>query len=206
MFICAAGYSSKIVSDPVYPADPREELLDDCENIWKQLEECHSKLMNMETETVLNSNGQFSVLPIRMQAATAECLQWQRRKPKLLSTKPEVLLALGKEELQNVKSDLDMLLSTVEAKNKQLEEDLEREEQWQKEQEKLLDVLHGTEEDVKAQVGQFHKKSREARALNELQRKIMNVSVYKQELLDALGAFLEEHFPLPEKSGDAKNK
>lgn len=41
---------------------------------------------------------------------------------------------------------------------------------------------------------------------NELQNKILKLKAYKEELLNALGEFLEEHFPLPEKCGSARTK
>lgn len=35
---------------------------------------------------------------------------------------------------------------------------------------------------------------------------MLKLRAYKEELLNALGEFLEEHFPLPEKGGSAKKK
>lgn len=35
---------------------------------------------------------------------------------------------------------------------------------------------------------------------------MLKIKIYKEELLNALGEFLEEHFPLPEKGGNAKKK
>ncbi|KAF1405891.1 Centromere protein K, partial [Spheniscus humboldti] len=104
--------------------------------------------------------------------------------------------------LQKVKNDLEMVLSTVQSKNKQLEEDLKREQQWHEEQEQILDTLNGIEEETKTQVEQLSKK----RAFHELQNKMLKLKIYKEELLNALGEFLEEHFPLPEKGGSAKKK
>ncbi|NXV54191.1 CENPK protein, partial [Uria aalge] len=100
--------------------------------------------------------------------------------------------------LQKVKNDLEMLLSTIQSKNKQLEEDLKREQQWHEEQEQILDALNGIEEEMKNQV--FMKK-----AFQELKNKMLKLTAYKEELLNALGEFLE-HFPLPEKGGSAKKK
>ncbi|TRZ05687.1 hypothetical protein HGM15179_021420, partial [Zosterops borbonicus] len=56
--------------------------------------------------------------------------------------------------MQKVKNDLEMVLSTVRAKNKQLEEDLKREEQWYEEQKHLLDTLNKMEEEANTQVEQ----------------------------------------------------
>ncbi|XP_075383010.1 centromere protein K isoform X3 [Mycteria americana] len=201
-----AEYLPEITNDSVCPVDAKEELLDECESIWKQMEECQGKLMLLGTETLLKSDAKLSLLMMRVKALTAEYNQWQKRSPEILSTNPDVLLALGKEELQKVKNDLEMVLSTVQSKNKQLEEDLKREQQWHKEQEQILDALNGIEEETKTQVEQLSKKSLNTRAFHELHNKMLKLKIYKEDLLNALGAFLEEHFPLPEKGGSAKKE
>ncbi|NXL02833.1 CENPK protein, partial [Mesembrinibis cayennensis] len=197
-----AEYLPEVINDLVCPVDAKEELLDECESIWKQIEECQSKLMLLGMETLLKSDDKLSLLMMRVKALAAEHSQWQKRSPEIISTNPDVLLALGKEELQKVKNDLEMVLSTVQSKNKQLEEDLKREQQWLEEQEQVLDALNGIEEETKKQVEQLSK----ARAFHELQNKMLKLKVYKEELLNALGEFLEEHFPLPEEGGSAKKK
>ncbi|NXF61895.1 CENPK protein, partial [Ciccaba nigrolineata] len=133
---------------------------------------------------------------MQMKALTAEHNQWQNRSPEIISTNPDVLVSLGKEELQKVKNHLEMVLSTVQSKNKQLEEDLKREQQWHEEQEQLLYAFNGTEEKANLNI----------RAFNELQNKMLQLKIYKEELLNALGGFLAEHFPLPENGGSAKEK
>ncbi|NXE39025.1 CENPK protein, partial [Ptilorrhoa leucosticta] len=101
--------------------------------------------------------------------------------------------------LQKVKNDLEMVLLTVRSKNKKLEEDLKREQQWCEEQEEMLDTLNKTEEEIKTQPST-------KRGLDELKNKIMKLKTYRKELLSALGEFLDEHFPLPEKDENTKNK
>lgn len=44
------------------------------------------------------------------------------------------------------------------------------------------------------------------RALQQLQNKMLKVKSYKEGLLNALGEFLGEHFPIPEKGGITKKK
>uniref|UniRef100_A0A8C0J297 Centromere protein K n=2 Tax=Chelonoidis abingdonii TaxID=106734 RepID=A0A8C0J297_CHEAB len=110
--------------------------------------------------------------------------------------------ALGKEELQKVDHDLEMVLSTVQSKNKKLKEDMKREQQWLDEQQQLVDALDVTHEEMKNQVVQFSEK----RALQELKSKMLKIRAYKEELLSALGEFLEEHFPLLEEDESAKKK
>ncbi|NXG29871.1 CENPK protein, partial [Dromaius novaehollandiae] len=104
--------------------------------------------------------------------------------------------------LQKVKNDLEVVLSTVQSKNKKLREDLKREQQWHEEQQQIVDALNGIEEEMKNQVVQFSEK----RTFQELKNKMLKLRTYKEELLNALGEFLEEHFPLPEEDGSAKKK
>ncbi|NWV12987.1 CENPK protein, partial [Ptilonorhynchus violaceus] len=145
---------------------------------------------------------QLSLLMLRWRALVVDYQQWQARSPEITSTNPDVLLELGKRELQKVKNDLEMVLSTVRSKNKQLEEDLKREQRWFEEQEQLLDTLNKIEEEKKTQVEQLSTKS----GFDELKNKMLKLKTYKKELLNALGEFLDEHFPLPEKVENVKNK
>ncbi|XP_025892621.1 centromere protein K isoform X2 [Nothoprocta perdicaria] len=193
---------AEIVNESMSRVDAKEELLDECESIWKQMEECQSKLTLLGTETLPESDAKLSLLMMRVKALTAEYNLWQKRSPEIISTNPDVLVALGKEELQKVKNDLEMVLSTVQSKNKKLREDLKREQQWHDEQLQIVDVLSGIEEEMKNQVVQFSEK----RAFQELKNKMLKLRTYKEELLNALGEFLEEHFPLPEEDGSAKKK
>ncbi|KAM6328363.1 centromere protein K isoform 3-T3 [Alca torda] len=199
-------YLPEIANGCICPEDAKEELLNECESIWKHIEECQSKLMLLGTETLVQSDAKLSLLMMRVKALTAEYNQWQKRSPEVISTNPDVLLALGKEELQKVKNDLEMLLSTVQSKNKQLEEDLKREQQWHEEQEQILDALNGFEEEIKAQVQQLPKNGLHTRGFQELQNQMLKLRMYREELLNALGKFLEEHFPLPEKGRRAEKK
>nr|XP_026652714.1 centromere protein K isoform X2 [Zonotrichia albicollis] len=76
------------------------------------------------TETLPPSDTKLSLLMLRWKALTVDVRQQQARNPELISTNPDVLLELGKEELQKVKNDLETVLSTLRLKNKRLEEDL----------------------------------------------------------------------------------
>ncbi|XP_014114340.1 PREDICTED: centromere protein K isoform X3 [Pseudopodoces humilis] len=171
---CAAGAEClSEITNTAGPVDAKEELLGECESIWKQMEECQSKLMLLGTETLLQSDAKLSLLMLRWKALTVDSRQWQVRNPEIISTNPDALLELGKEELQKVKNDLEMVLSAVRSKNKQLEEDL---------------------------------KSLKVREFNELKSKVLKLKTYKKKLLSALGEFLGEHFPLPEKDENIENK
>ncbi|KFO75179.1 Centromere protein K, partial [Cuculus canorus] len=145
-----------------------------------------------------------SLLMIRNKALMDEYDEWQRRSPEVLPAEPDVLIALGKEELQKVKDDLDMALAMVQLKNKQLEEDLEREQQWHEDQEKTLGILNKIEEETKIQDEQASKKG--DTIFHDLQKKMLRLKRYNEEIWTALGKFLQEQFPLPEKGESSKRK
>ncbi|NWS75256.1 CENPK protein, partial [Crotophaga sulcirostris] len=110
--------------------------------------------------------------------------------------------------LKKVKNDLEMVLATVQLKNKQLEEDLGREQQWHEEQEQILHSLTEIEEGTKNQIEQIHRRSWsvDADIFCELKNKMLEIKKYREELSNALGEFLEEHFPLPEEGRSSKKK
>ncbi|XP_021390056.1 centromere protein K isoform X2 [Lonchura striata] len=166
------------------------------------MEECQSKLMLLGAETVAPSDAKLYLLMLQWKALTVDFNQWQTRNPELISTNPDVLLELGKEELQKVKNDLETMLSTVQSKNKHLEEDLKREQQWYEEQKQMLETLNKIEEEVNTQ--DEHPSTK--RELNELETKVLKLKTFRKELLTALGGFLDEYFPLPERSENIKKK
>ncbi|RMC04472.1 hypothetical protein DUI87_18917 [Hirundo rustica rustica] len=206
------------------PITAKEELLDECESIWRQMEECQNKLMLLGAETVLPSDAKLvgcspdchgfsNMMDNGFTTSTASSLRCMcaflvnaamevfnsrlssvaSENPELISTNPDVLLELGKEELQKVKNDLEMVLSTVRSKNKQLEEDLKREQQWYEEQKQMLDTLNKIEEEANTEVEQPSPK----REFDEMKNKLLKLKAYKKELLSALSEFLDEHFPHP---------
>ncbi|XP_010192705.1 PREDICTED: centromere protein K, partial [Mesitornis unicolor] len=123
-----------------------------------------------------------------------------------ISANPDVLLALGKEELKKVKNDLEMVLSRLKLKNEQLEEDLRREQQWYEQQEQLLDTFNRIEEEMKHQGQEHSRKSLNIRVFNELQQQKLELDVYKEKILNDLGEFLEEYFPFPNEHESSKMK
>ncbi|XP_039220908.1 centromere protein K isoform X3 [Crotalus tigris] len=182
--------------------DSKEQLLEECEKIWKQVEECHTKLSLQSVETLPVSDLKLSLLAKRFKALSAEFNLWQKREPEIITTNPDVLVALGRDQLQKLDHELEMVLSTVNAKNKKLKEDFIREQKWLEEQEQLIECLNQTAERMSNYVVDFSEK----RAFQELKSKMLKIKAYKEDILNALGDFLDEHFPLPENSGTAKKK
>ncbi|XP_063479331.1 centromere protein K isoform X13 [Symphalangus syndactylus] len=173
-----------------------EELIRECEEMWKDMEECQNKLSLIGTETLTDSNAQLSLLIMQVKCLTAELSQWQKKTPEIIPLTEDVLITLGKEEFQKLRQDLEMVLSTMESKNEKLKEDLEREQQWLDEQQQIMESLNVLHSELKNKVETFS----ESRIFNELKTKMLNVKEYKEKLLSTLGEFLEDRFPLPDRS------
>lgn len=190
------------ITDVEAVIDTEEELIKECEEMWKDMEDCQNKLSLIGTETLTNADAQLSLLIMQMKCLTAELGQWKKRKPEIIPLNEDVLLTLGKEEFQKLRCDLEMVLSTIQTKNEKLKEDLEREQQWLDEQQQILDTLIVLNSDVENQVVTLT----ESRIFNELTTKIRGIKEFKEKLLLTLGAFLDNHFPLPEASTPKKRK
>ncbi|XP_005392688.1 PREDICTED: centromere protein K [Chinchilla lanigera] len=182
--------------------DTEEELIRECEQMWKDMEECQNKLSLIGTETLSNSNAQLSLLIMQVKCLTAELNQWHKETPEITPLTEDVLITLGKEEFQKLRHDLEMVLSAIQSKNEKLKEDLEREQQWLDEQEQIMKSLNGLYSELKNQVVTFS----ESRIFNELKTKILNIKEFKEKLLIILGEFLEDHFPLPDGTVKKKKK
>ncbi|XP_029399915.1 centromere protein K isoform X2 [Mus pahari] len=190
------------ITDVEAVIDTEEELIKECEEMWKDMEDCQNKLSLIGTETLTHSDAQLSLLIMQVKCLTAELGQWNKRKPEIIPLNEDVLLTLGKEEFQKLRCDLEMVLSTIHSKNEKLKEDLEREQQWLDEQQQILETLKVLNSDLKNQVVTFT----ESRIFNELKTKIGSIKEFKEKLLLTLGDFLDNHFPLPDGSTQKKRK
>ncbi|KAM7148409.1 centromere protein K isoform 2-T2 [Molossus nigricans] len=180
----------------------KEELIKKCEEMWKDMEECQNKISLVGTETLTDSNAQLSLLIMQVKCLTAELSQWQKETPEILPLNEEILLTLGKEEFQKLRHDLELVLSTIQSRNEKLKEDLEREQQWLDEQQKIFGSLIVLHDELKQQIVTVS----ESRVFNELKTKLRDVKDYKEKLLITLSEFLEDHFPLPERNVKKKKK
>ncbi|XP_016368440.1 centromere protein K-like [Sinocyclocheilus rhinocerous] len=88
-------------------------LLEECEEQFGLLQKLQNEIILADTEA---NDDQSNEAVNRLIAITSELEQWQEMEPKLLTTSPEVLLAVGKEELQRLNNQLKMVLSCSQAK------------------------------------------------------------------------------------------
>ncbi|XP_028676342.1 centromere protein K [Erpetoichthys calabaricus] len=173
------------------PASAKEELFNECEEKWKEIEELQSKLALIETEACADPDLKTSY---RHKGIMAELHHLEEKDPDLISENSDVLAAFGMDELQRVNRELEMVLSSCQAQNENLKKTLNREQEWLQEQQELGQVIAERAAKVKSILQDYS----EARAFQDMKVKIQQVKTYQEKLLDSMGTFLAQHFPLPQ--------
>uniref|UniRef100_UPI00398E44BE centromere protein K isoform X2 n=1 Tax=Pristiophorus japonicus TaxID=55135 RepID=UPI00398E44BE len=159
-----------------------EELLEECNEAWREL-------------------GELAVLLARERALLAELSVQKDRISKPLLINQEVLTCLGKQELQNADAQLEMILSCVRSRKKTLQQELEREQRWLQEQLEMEKSL----QEKRTEHPQFLTLS-ENSVVQKMKLNMEKVTSQKEKLLSALGNFLDEHYPLPNQARTSGKK
>ncbi|XP_072344069.1 centromere protein K isoform X2 [Scyliorhinus torazame] len=172
-----------------------EELLEECNEAWRELGEFQNKLTLADVrEVVQDSENPLAVLLARERALLAELNIQKNRTSKPLITNQEVLTCLGKQELQNTDRQLEMILSCVRTRKKSLQDELAREQKWLQEQLEMEKSLLEKLEDQQQQ--NFLALSKNS-VIHKMKINMEKVTLQKEKLLSALGNFLDEHYPPP---------
>lgn len=177
------------------------ELLDECEEHFEILQQLQNRIISADEGS---GDGESNEAMNRLNAIMTELEQWQDMEPKLLSTNPEILLAIGKEELQRLNSQLKMVLSCSQAKRDALKDLLQREQAWLEEKKEVLNAV--TERVVTLR--EENENLSEHSILQDMKRKITKVKDFHGTLMETLSDMLAEHFPLPDQQalGTKKKK
>ncbi|KAL1282261.1 hypothetical protein QQF64_001064 [Cirrhinus molitorella] len=173
-------------------------LLEECEEQFGLLQKLQNEIILADTEA---NDDQSNEAVNRLIAVTSELEQWQEMEPKLLTTSPDVLLAVGKEELQRLNSQLKMVLSCSQAKLDAQKKILKREQTWQAEKKEALNAVC-----EKITRLQCENEKSEHSVLQDMKRKINNLKDYHSSLMEMLSDMLAEHFPLPDPQGNGTKK
>ncbi|XP_076839334.1 centromere protein K isoform X2 [Brachyhypopomus gauderio] len=177
----------------------KAELLDECEQQFGILQKLQNEIILADTES---GDGESSEAMNRLNAMMTELEQWQEMEPKLLSTNPEILIALGKEELQRLNSQLKMVLSCSQAKRDSLRDLLQREQVWLKEKEEVLTAVTKKVNTMRDENERLSEQS----VLQDMKIKITKVKDYYGNLMETLSDMLAEHFPLPSQQAAGTKK
>ncbi|XP_072415127.1 centromere protein K [Chiloscyllium punctatum] len=171
-----------------------EEVLEECNEAWRELGEFQNKLTLADIrEVVQDSENPLAVLFARERALQAELSVQKNRTPKPLLANHEVLTCLGKQELQNTDKQLEMILSCIRTRKKSLQEELAREQKWLKEQLELEKTVQEKFDHQQQNLLAISKNSE----IQKLKSRLEKVTNQKDELLSALGKFLDVHYPPP---------
>ncbi|XP_031418456.1 centromere protein K isoform X2 [Clupea harengus] len=168
----------------------KAEILDECEEVFSQLQKLQNMIISSDTEAC---DVERSETPDYLNALAAELDQLKQMEPKLISTNPEILAAVGMDELKTLDSQLDMVVSYQETKRESLRESLRREKLWLKEKKQ---VLNAVTDQVEAERLENDKLSENSK-LQGMKRKIKKMKDYQATLMETLSELLEEHFPGP---------
>ncbi|XP_061843819.1 centromere protein K [Nerophis lumbriciformis] len=175
----------------------QEELMIRCEQQFEQLEKLQNEIILCEPD--LSENPQEQSVN-RLLATEAELDRWHTVEPQLLAENPEVLLKAGKEEMRKLCSELEMVLSCVEAKRDNLRETKKLEEKWLEEKRQVLNAATSHANLIQEQ----NEKLSEHSVLLDTKDKIQKMKVYQEKLMESLGEILEKHIP-PPVSANKKN-
>ncbi|XP_061736917.1 centromere protein K isoform X2 [Nerophis ophidion] len=201
---CQTTDESEVLDD--VPADnaesklskaAEEELMIRCEQQFEQLEKLQNEIILCEPD--LSENPQEQSVN-RLLATEAELDRWHTVEPQLLAENPEVLLKAGKEEMRKLCSELEMVLSCVEAKRDNLRETKKLEEKWLEEKRQVLESATSHANLIQEQ----NEKLSEHSVLQDTKDKIQKMKVYQEKLMESLGEILEKHIP-PPVSANKKN-
>ncbi|XP_036610841.1 centromere protein K-like [Trichosurus vulpecula] len=190
------------IQDKEYVVDKKDKIIEECEELWKQMEKYQQEIALAGGERPNHSDTQLTLLMMQLKSLTAGYNQWLERTPDIIPLNLENLVALGKEELQKLDHDLEMLLSTILSKNQKVLEDLRREQGWLDEQGELVASLSEKCEELKNQGMAVC----EQRTLLELKTEMTKIRRHREKLLTSLGQILDKLFPLLEENGSRKRK
>uniref|UniRef100_V9L3M0 Centromere protein K-like protein n=1 Tax=Callorhinchus milii TaxID=7868 RepID=V9L3M0_CALMI len=195
-------------SNPPLPAptaptpSTHSQLLGEGNQAWGVLQQFQNSLTLANIEPIIQDpENPLTVLLARERNLIAEASVQHNRTPKPLPLNNEVLTVLAKEQLQTVTVELQQTLLCTRSKKKSLQNQLEKEERWLKEEMELETSLR--EEAQDNQQRSIHTISQSS-SLLRIKTDMEKLMRKKERLLTALGNFLDEHYPLPSRRGKQK--
>lgn len=179
------------------------QLKNDCENIWKELNNTHARLdaRSKNLNTPYTGEEEFDaskvlerVLKIKEMKLQTELIAVENQGLQVTSTDPNYTDAHLKNELLTSIKQLEETLQLIKGQHKQVEDHLKREKellQQHQEVKKSLQIktdrLEKEKENIQGATSQ----------VKELERKKKAADAYFVEIMKKLGSFLAENYPLP---------
>uniref|UniRef100_A0AAY4EYJ0 Centromere protein K n=2 Tax=Denticeps clupeoides TaxID=299321 RepID=A0AAY4EYJ0_9TELE len=171
----------------------KADLLDECEKQFCLLQKLQNAVLSADAESCEDTDKS----PDHFSAVLAEVEQWQELEPRFMSNNPEILSAVGREEMKRQNAQLQMAVSFWQAKRDTLRNTVKREKTLLEEKEAMLSSVSEKVASLQLENSQLSEHS----VLQDMKRRIQKVKDYQSSLLETLSEMLAEHFPLPDPGG-----
>ncbi|XP_063056416.1 centromere protein K [Engraulis encrasicolus] len=168
----------------------KEEILDECEDVFARLQKFQSLVISADNEAC---DGDRNETPGYLNALAAELDELNKMEPKWITTNPEILAAVGVDELTTLNEGLDLLVMYHEVKRTSLRESLNREKGLLEERKLVLSAVTDQVETVRQEKNRTTERSK----LQEMKVKIEKMKGQQAALTSKLSDLLAEHFPAP---------
>lgn len=201
------GNDNKVTDeDDHIPAEqiPTEmQLKNDCENIWKELNNTHARLdaRSKNLNTPYTGEEEFDaskvlerVLKTKEMKLQTELIAVENQGLQVTSTDPNYTDARLKNELLTSIKQLEETLQLIKGQQKQMEDHLKREKELLQQHQEVKRSLQSKTDSLKKEKENIHGVTSQVK---ELERKKKSADAYLAEIMKKLGSFLAENYPLP---------
>lgn len=178
-----------------------EQLRNDCENLWHELRNTHARLQTRPTSTASEvedsdldgTKVHERILRAKEKKLQAEIIALENQGLQVTSTNPEYTEARLKSQLLTSINQLEETLKIVKGQRKEVEEDLNREEEILKQHQHIANSLT-----MKiASLEQAKESFDHTRQTQDLGKQKKAANVYLSQTMKKLGSFISSNFPLP---------
>ncbi|XP_071477287.1 centromere protein K-like [Diadema antillarum] len=186
--------------------DVEAMMKEKCESLWKDVNKNQAVLkshsgsdLREDTENVM-----AAISEVRVKCLQGEIDAVKEKEIQALPNHPVILETLLRSQLERAVSQLEECLAVVEGRRKELEDDLERQEELltqHREMASALELRLG-----EAQQGSQKSRPTEDSQVKLLQRKQKKAREIQNRLLKQIADFIGKHFPLPSQDTTRNSK
>lgn len=178
-----------------------DQLKNDCDKLWQELNDTHARL---ETSTLSRLHEEDTsdfegpkvlekVLNAKEKKLQTEIIALEKEGLQVTSANPECTVACLKSQLLKSINQLEETLKIVKGQRKEIEQDLQREEEILKQHQEIDESLTAKI----ASLEQARDAVNSASQTKDLEKQNEAADVYLLRTMKKLGSFLSANFPLP---------
>ncbi|KAL5015148.1 hypothetical protein ScPMuIL_009418 [Solemya velum] len=179
----------------------KQQLLEECENLWKQIQQScdeNDKDGNCpalrQPEDKLEDGVTAGILRAKVQRLESEIKDLSVTKPTILPHSSEIQYEILEEELTRSISQLSGVLVLISSQKEEMLEEQKREEKYGSE---LKNVIAALQEAYDKMLTEDSTPDKKKVYVQELERKVTKAEDYYNKLSEKFAKFVDEHFPLP---------